>query len=318
MDFEKLLNEHKRALERFVFYRISNKEDAEDILQETYLTAFQKFSTLKSKTQFKSWIIRIAKNKCNDYYRKNSKIPEFAEQDLEQLAGFSNCIGFSEQSLVWDIIRELNDKDREILNLYYFIGYSQDEISKYLNIPLGTVKSRLYNAKARFKEIYPYASKEKVKGDIAMNLPEKMPEYRIIKSDKKPFSTRWEELMGWLIIPKIGEKIKWALYDFPERNQTEYVEMEVTGKALVHGVEGVEIAVKEYNPVAANIIDSDTYAERKFIAQLTDTHCRFLAESHKQNGITKYYTFLDDDEFIKNWGFGEDNCGKETALFAKI
>lgn len=317
MDFEILLNECRRVVERFVFYRISNIEDAEDILQETYLTAFQKFNTLKDKTQFKAWIIRIAKNKCNDYYRKSFKEPEFIEQNLEQLSVFSSNSGFDEQSLVWDTIKILSDKEREIISLYYFIGYSQEEISKRLKIPLGTVKSRLYNAKANFKENYPYIPQKTMKGDIKMNLPKTMPDYRIIKSSKEPFSTKWEELMGWLIVPKPGEKIKWALYDFPERNQTEYVEMEVAGKAFVHGVEGVEITAKEYNPVVTNIIDSDAYAERRFVAQLTDTHCRFLAESHKQNGATKYYTFLDDDEFIKNWGFGEDNCGKETDLCAK-
>ena len=52
------------------------------------------------------------------------------------------------------------------------------------------------------------------------------------------------------------------------------------------------------------------------IAQLTDTHCRILGEIHKQGGVTKYYTFL-DEAFLKNWGYGEDNCGQETNLSPK-
>lgn len=60
-----------------------------------------------------------------------------------------------------------------------------------------------------------------------------------------------------------------------------------------------------------------TIAERTFIAQLTDTHCRFLAESHISGGVKKCYTFLDGDEFIPNWGFGENNCGNEVNLSVK-
>lgn len=150
-----------------------------------------------------------------------------------------------------------------------------------------------------------------------MMLPKVMPNYRIIKSNDEVFPVVCEELMGWMIIPKLNEKIQWALYDHPSRKQTERVEIEVVGKAIVHDVEGVEITAKEYNPVKANMLDSVSLSERKFIAQLTDTHCRFLAESHKQNGITRYYTFLDENEFTKNWGYGENNCGKEINLFSK-
>lgn len=148
-------------------------------------------------------------------------------------------------------------------------------------------------------------------------LPEIMPEYTITKLDKEPFSVKWEELMGWFIVPKLGEKLNWAIYDFPKRNRTEYDEMQVVGKAEIHGIEGVEIAVKQYTPMDCNKTDNDKIAERTFIAQLTDTHCRFLAESHISGGVKKCYTFLDGDEFIPNWGFGENNCGNEVNLSVK-
>ena len=56
---------------------------------------------------------------------------------------------------------------------------------------------------------------------------------------------------------------------------------------------------------------------RHFVAQLTDTHCRLLAESHMEDGVRRLYTFLDGDAFLDNWGFGEDNCGNEINLFPK-
>jgi hypothetical protein len=51
---------------------------------------------------------------------------------------------------------------------------------------------------------------------------------------------------------------------------------------------------------------------RNFVAQLTDTHVRFLAESHMRGDVRLYHTFLDSDTFLKNWGVGEDNCGNPT------
>lgn len=313
MNFEELLAENKNVIERYVYFRISNIEDAEDILQETYLSAFQKFDFLKDKAHFKSWIIRIAKNKCNDYYRKR-KIDTADDTDIDMIVGKS---GIGERIELFDIINSMNIKDKKILSMYYFIGYSQEEISKLLNIPVGTVKSRLHTAKNNFKAKYTYEPRIFTKGEFNMMLPKTMPEYTITKVDKEPFNVKCEELMGWLIVPKLNEKTQWALYEQPSGNQTERVEIEVIGTAMVHDVEGVEIIAKEYNPVEQNRVESNEFAERRFIAQLTDTHCRFLAESHKQNGITRYYTFLDDNEFTKNWGYGIDNCGKETNLYAK-
>ena len=305
MNFESLLNDNKCTIERYVYFRVSNKEDAKDILQETYLTAFQKFNCLNDEKRFKSWIIKIAKNKCNDYYRKQ-KPDLVSNYDLDLCASKS---GINERFEMIEIINSLKDNEREILNLYYFAGYSQSDISKMLNIPIGTVKSRLHSARNNFKKEYMPS----LKGEINMGLPDILPEYRITKVDKEPFAVKCNELMGWLIIPRLKERLEWALYDFPSKKQTEKVMLEVVGKAVVHDIEGVEIVANQYN---SSCKSNETF-KRRFVAQLTDTHCRFLAEGHKNNGVNYFYTFLDDNEFTKNWGYGDDNCGKETDLSAK-
>ena len=118
-------------------------------------------------------------------------------------------------------------------------------------------------------------------------LPETLPEYKIESSDLKPFSVKWEELQGWLLVPRIGEKLTWGLYDMPSKKRTEYTEMEAIGKAEIHGIEGVEISAIQYdaeNYYRTGAIDK---SERRFVAQLTDTHCRYLAESHFENGVRK-------------------------------
>ncbi len=316
-EFEILLNECKNAVDRFVWFKLSSKADADDVLQDTYLTAFQKFDTLADKSHFKAWIISIARNKCNDYYRRKAKSVDVSIDELTEQPLTASRYGYVEQHDVYDTLESLSENDKQIINLFYIQGYNQSEISQRLNIPIGTVKSRLYTARNNFKRLYlPDTIYRKVDENMK-KLPEIMPEYTITKLDKEQFSVKWEELMGWFIVPKLGEKLNWAIYDFPKRNRTEYDEMQVVGKTEIHGIEGVEIAVKQYTPMDCNKTDNDKIAERTFIAQLTDTHCRFLAESHISGGVKKCYTFLDGDEFIPNWGFGENNCGNEVNLSVK-
>lgn len=306
-EFEILLNECRSAVERFVRFKLSSKPDADDVLQETYLTAFQKFDMLIDKSHFKAWIISIARNKCSDYYRRQMKCNDISFEELPEIPLTASRYGYIEQHDVYDTMESLSENDRLMIDLFYIQGYNQNEIAKSLGIPIGTVKSRLYTARNNFKRSY-LTDYRKV-DEIMKKLPEIMPEYTITKLDKAPFSVKWEELMGWFIVPKLGEKLNWSMYDFPAKKRTEYVEMQVMGKAEIHGIEGVEITATEHC--------SDGVINRSFIAQLTDTHCRFLAESHISDGVKKCYTFLDGDDFIPNWGFGENNCGNEVNISEK-
>ena len=148
-----------------------------------------------------------------------------------------------------------------------------------------------------------------------IKFPEYMPDYKIKQRDDKPFDVLYEGIIGWGIIPRLGEKCSWAAYDFPDKKITDYMRMEVCGKAEVHGIEGVEIRTVETSCGGTDPnVFTDDEIERIFVAQLTDSHCRILAESHMENGVRKNYTFLDGGAFLDNWGYGEDNCGAETHL----
>lgn len=315
-EFEKLLCECRGAVERFVKFKLPSSFDADDVLQEVYMAASAGFETLADKSCFKAWLIGIARHKCNDYYRKRAKMMEISIDEISESALGYGRMGITETSVVCETISRLASRDQEILYLYFFRDMPQAEIAKKLGIPIGTVKSRLHTAKLNFKEKYPYPPKPKG-ANIMKKLPEIMPEYKIEKSSEEPFSVVWEELMGWFIVPKPGEKLSWGLYDMPERKLGEIDKMEVVGKAEVHGIEGVEITVKTHNPVACNSEGGNPEVTRRFVAQLTDTHCRYLAESHIKDGINCFYTFLDGDSFLGNWGFGENNCGNETHIEPK-
>lgn len=316
-EFEKLLAEVSSGVERFVRYRLPSQTDADDVLQEVYLSAYRNFSGLKNKDAFKSWIISIARNKCNDYFRAKAAQMEISIEELSQRELSAGRLGISVVHTVRETLDRLGDKDKQILYLYFWKELPQTEIAKLLDIPVGTVKSRLHTAKQHFKNKYPYQT-QNPKGDTTMQkLPEYIPDYTIERLDAEPFCVRWEELQGWLIVPRLGQKLTWGMYDFPERKRTEYTEMEVVGKAEVHGIEGVEVVAMQFDPADYYRTGALDRVERRFVAQLTDTHSRYLAETHMEDGIRKCYTFLDGEAFLNNWGFGEDNCGNEVDLHPK-
>lgn len=321
MDFEDLLKANRDPVERLVKFRIPIPTDAEDILQEVYLTAFLGFSKLREQSSFRSWLFRIARNKCNDYFRSKAKCLELPLEELDEGAPSYGWQGPTQMGVVQDVLDHLGDKDRQILYLAYWEELPQTDIAQRLGLPLGTVKSRLHTAKQHFKDSYRI-QKIIVKGDFNMatsivKLPEFLPEYTISPLQEAPFQVKWEELMGWAIVPRLGEKLSWGLYDMPSRKRTEYTNMEVIGPAQVHGIEGVEIKAIQHDAENYYRTGSINEIERRFIAQLTDTHCRYLAESHVEDGVRKCYTFLDGENFLDNWGVGVDNCGNEVNVVPK-
>ena len=316
-EFEKMLADVSSGVERFVRYRLPSQTDADDVLQEVYLSAYRNFSGLKNKDAFKPWIISIARNKCNDYFRAKAAQMEISIEELSQQELSPGRLGISVVHTVRETLDRLGDKDKQILYLYFWKELPQTEIAKLLEIPVGTVKSRLHTAKQHFKNKYPYQT-QKPKGEPTMQkVPEYIPDYTIERLDAEPFSVCWEELQGWLIVPRVGQKLTWGMYDFPERKRTEYTEMEVIGKAEVHGIEGVEVVAMQFDSADYYRTGALDRVERRFVAQLTDTHSRYLAETHMEDGVRKCYTFLDGEVFLNNWGFGEDNCGNEVDLHPK-
>ena len=307
-DFERLLAEHRGAVTRYVRFHIASEMDAEDVLQETFLAAFQKFAQLRSVDSFKPWLLGIARNKCADYYRASGRgnVPA---------AYFG---GVYDHGHVRDAVQEtllrIPERDRALLCDCYYRELEIRELAQKWQIPCGTVKSRLHTARARFAAAYPYPPKQTEGAKTTMKFPKQIPNYTIEWLDEAPFSVRSEELPGWLIVPREGEKLSWALYYAENGQLSEYTDLEVVGRAEVHGVSGVEIRAIQYGAEDYFRTGCVDKMERRFVAQLTDTHCRFLAESHVENGVRKCYTFLDGDSFADNWGYGRDNCGSTVAL----
>lgn len=296
--FNHLLSQHNGAIERFVYYKIPVLEDARDILQEVQLTAFLKFDTLKDCSKFKAWLIKIAANKCNDYFRKQFTANEIPLEDVCSYTIVKGYAGVTVKETVNETINNLGSNDKNVLHLYYFREMTVKDIAKKLEIPEGTVKSRLNTARNNFRRVYPYPPQTEGESIMVKTLfPEKMPDIEINKSDMPVFAVVFAELPGWFIIPRLGEKTSWAMYDYPVKKRTEIAHCEVIGKAQIHGIDCVEVSS----------------GERTLYARLSDTHVQYLADSHYHGDVKVMTTFLDDD-FLKNWGIGDDNCGREINI----
>lgn len=302
-EFERLLQDNHVFLERYVKYKISNLHDAEDIIQEVCLTATLKFDTLKKLASFKAWLIGIAKYKCNDYYRKTAADMQISIETLSESVLVIGRFGVMEHSIVRDTLDMLADNEKQILYLYYFKEMSQEDISRQLSIPIGTVKSRLHYAKEKFKQHYP--NQKTSKGVNAMKkLPETLPKYKIEPLNTFPYTIVHEELPGMFIVPRVGEKISFGVYDFPSRKQNGVYMLNVTGNICIHDVDGVAIQKKYCN---AGIPEESTV-----FACLTDSHCKYLGGiTCDNNGNQNLITFLDNN-FDDYFGIGEDNCGFPT------
>jgi len=311
-EFEILIKTQMRMLKRFLFHKISDTQDAEDILQDVLLSAYNGFDRIKSKEYFKNWIIKIASYKCVDYYKAQAKKLEIPIELIDE--GKLDNRGNVTALFINDVLCSLKHKDKQILYLFYIAGYNQKDIAAKLNIPLGTVKSRLSMAKKNFKTTY--LNQESIaKGNQFMKTPtiktttktEKFPKIKpkitIEKSNKKPFSVRCEEVSGSLIIPRVGEKIKWAFYDNPDGKYTGFYNYECVREAKIHGIPCVQIEVTEED-------ESGKITKSTEFMRLTDNHTSYIAEMHIEDGTFNFGSFY-DNEYLSRYEMGENNIGRE-------
>ena len=306
-EFEQLLEQHKDAISRLVYYKIPIREDAEDILQEIWLIGYEKYEMLRDKKQFKAWMLKIASNACSNYYRKVFKSNEVAidEQILESTSVKDARKWRMRSALeeeVTDTLQQLKEEQRGILQLFYYYQLPIAEIATRLGLPEGTVKSRLNTARKNFKACYSYYKDKK--GDEKMKesiFPEISPTITIEKIDEPEFEVRCMQDIGYFIRPILGNKVKFADYNFsvyPEMKKGGEVEVTVEGRASIHGIDCVEVKVQM------------TVHSYKYYLRETEDYIQTLAAWEEDaQGVKKLSTFLDDD-FWAFWGIGEDNCGE--------
>ncbi|WP_169089497.1 RNA polymerase sigma factor SigY [Paenibacillus sp. PL91] len=141
-----LLQQHYSFLYQYVLKVTMNKTRAEDITQETMLKAIEKIATFQSKAKFSTWLITIASRLVVDRIRRNELEKHWlqSEKSLHAIR-YETLQRGEEWPEALQALGELNSGIRIPVLLKYYYGYAQEEISSMLDIPVGTVKSRLHN-----------------------------------------------------------------------------------------------------------------------------------------------------------------------------
>ncbi len=168
-EFKALTYPHMKLLYNVALKYCGNVFDAEDIVQETYLMAFNKFHQLREKSKCKPWLLRILRNNFLKSYQKKKSRQRLSETDYIDFLKNNVVSDDAEQVLakvsnrlaVQKAIDQLPEKYKEVLLLYYMDEMLYKEIAAALDIPIGTVMSRLTRAREGLKGILVKQMKSK-------------------------------------------------------------------------------------------------------------------------------------------------------------
>ena len=146
--FSILIKSYEKDLYKVAIAMTKNEDDALDCIQEAILQAYISIKDLRQDEYFKTWLIKILINKCNALLKKNKKI-----LNLDVSITENDKVEQSDRLELKDSINTLDSDLKIIVILYYYEDMSIKDISESLNVPQGTIKSRLSRARSKLKEM---------------------------------------------------------------------------------------------------------------------------------------------------------------------
>ena len=157
--FCRYIRKYETDMFRFAKSIVGNQADGEDAMQESILKAYEKIDTLRSRRKFKAWIFQILANECYQILRSRKRQEptdpfEFSQQ--EHLYDFNDDWAADIETgdgKILSYILKMPKQHQEVLILYYYDEFSTKEIAKILDIPQGTVKSRLARGRKQLKDL---------------------------------------------------------------------------------------------------------------------------------------------------------------------
>ncbi|TLU82984.1 MAG: sigma-70 family RNA polymerase sigma factor [Chlorobium sp.] len=173
LEFQKEAVVHINSLYNYALHLTMNPDDAEDLVQETYLKAYRFFNSFERGTNCKAWLFKILKNNYINSFRKNSKEPGKVDYDLikdfyhsikdtrtdttEAEADYFHTLMHEE---VYMALQSLPEEFREVIQLCDIEGFTYEEIANMVESPIGTVRSRLYRGRKLLRaQLENYAKK---------------------------------------------------------------------------------------------------------------------------------------------------------------
>ncbi|MFN0065919.1 MAG: RNA polymerase sigma factor [Chlamydiales bacterium] len=143
--FGELVTSCREKIMRHCASIVHDEEAAQDLVQETFLRAYTHLNTFAARSSFYTWVWRIAHNLSLNYVKKNRN-EELFDENIGKSAQLST-------EMYDEVLALLPPKQRVVFALYYIENLSQKEIGERLNIPYGTVRSRLHYAREKLASL---------------------------------------------------------------------------------------------------------------------------------------------------------------------
>ena len=181
--FEQFVATERGMLVRLAMNILHHPEDADDAVAEALCKAWERREQLRSPDKMRSWVAKITVNTALSMIQKRKR-----EELVESMDDYpTNEASGYPHSGIWHEIESLAEQDRTLVYLYYIYGFSQKEISAILNIPTGTVKSRLYAARQKlnnglWKEVNTMRSR--LDREISRRLLQEVPTEPTVKNSR--------------------------------------------------------------------------------------------------------------------------------------
>ena len=156
-----LLGRYRDAIYFMLLKMVNNSSDAEDLTIEAFGKAFKNINQYTPKFAFSTWLFKIATNNCIDFIRKKRGNTISLDQNMTDSDNLtpsssiqsdtpdpeSHLISQEKMMMMRDVVAKLKPRYRKLVELRYFKEFSYDEISKELDLPIGTVKAQLFRAR---------------------------------------------------------------------------------------------------------------------------------------------------------------------------
>lgn len=157
---EMLVREYEAGVFRLALSILGDPAEANEVMQETFLSALRALPSYQEKKSFKAWLYTIALNHSRSHLRKQKVIERLRSTltaifriDVEkQTSPEDTVIQNEKEAVLWHSLNQLDDRHRIVVILRYFHELSVAEISEILSVNEGTIHSRLHNARARLRD----------------------------------------------------------------------------------------------------------------------------------------------------------------------
>jgi len=158
--FAVLVDRYKDLVYTLAMRMVKNKEEAEEVSQDTFIKAYKSLNRFKGDSKFSTWIYRVAYNTCLDRLKKNKRqqqtvtIDEYTEHQVKTIDNALDRIETQEkQQAIKDCLELLPSEDSFLLTLYYFEELSLDEISKIVGLKPNNVKVKIFRSRKKLATI---------------------------------------------------------------------------------------------------------------------------------------------------------------------